>query len=55
MHGGGLVVGRVFVAKNLFYVKLATVVESNAKAPFLMATTPMSTGGRYSISWIRTL
>ncbi len=29
-------------------VKLATIVEGNAKAPFSIATTPRCRGGRYS-------
>ena len=33
-------------------VKLATVVEGNLKAPFLIATTPRCREGRYSFPWI---
>ena len=36
-------------------VKLATVVEGNQRAPFLIATTPMCSGGRYSFPWIAQL
>ena len=39
--------------KNL--VKLATLVEGNPKALFLIATIPMCRGGRYSVSWIAPL
>ena len=34
--------------KIMIYVKLATIVEGNPKAPFSIATTPMCRGGRYS-------
>ena len=33
-------------------VKLVTLVESDPKAPFSIATTPRYCGGRYNISWI---
>ena len=36
-------------------VKLVTVVESDQKAPFSMATTPRCRGGRYSFPWIASL
>ena len=36
-------------------VKLATVVEGDPKAPFLVATTLRCWGGRYSFSWIAPL
>ena len=36
-------------------VKLATVVEGDQKAPFLMATTPSCRGGHYSFPWIAPL
>ena len=42
---------RVYISK----VKLATVVESDLKAPFSIATTPMCRGGRYSFPWIAPL
>ena len=32
-----------------------TVVKGDSKAPFLIATTLKSRGGRYSISWIAPL
>ena len=35
--------------------KLATVVEGDEKAPFLLATTPRCRGGRYSFPWIAPL
>ena len=34
---------------------MATVVESDPKAPFSIATTPRCRGGRYSFSWIAPL
>ena len=34
---------------------LATVVEGDPKAPFLISTTPISRGGRYSFSSIAPL
>ena len=37
------------------YVKLAILVEVDPKAPFSIATTPRSKGGRYSIPWIAPL
>ena len=37
------------------YVKLATLVEGDRKAPFSIATTPKCRGGRYSIIWIAPL
>ena len=36
-------------------VKLATIVESDPKAPFSIATTPRCRGGRYSIPRIAPL
>ena len=33
-------------------MKLATVIEDDPKAPFLIASTLMCRGERYSISWI---
>ena len=39
----------------LFLIKLATLVESDPKAPFSTATTSMCWGGRYSIHWIAPL
>ena len=33
-------------------VKLVTVVKGDQKAPFSIATTPRSRGGRYSFTWI---
>ena len=36
-------------------VKLATLVEGDPKAPFLIATTPRCREGRYSIPWIALL
>ena len=35
--------------------KLATVVESDQKAPFSIASTPRCGGGRYSFPWIAPL
>ena len=35
--------------------KLATIVEGDPKAPFSIATTPMSRGGRYCFPWIAPL
>ena len=35
--------------------KLATVVEGDQKAPFLIATTPRCRGERYSFPWIAPL
>ena len=35
--------------------KLATVVESDQKDPFSIATTPRCRGGRYSFPWIAPL
>ena len=35
-----------------FKVKLATIVESDSNAPFIIATTPKCTGRYYSIPWI---
>ena len=35
--------------------KLATVVESDSKAPFSIATTPRCRGGCYSFLWIAPL
>ena len=32
---------------TIFKSKLATIVEGNPKAPFLIATTPRCKGGRY--------
>ena len=34
------------------FIKLATVVEGDQKAPFSIATTPSCWGGRYSFPWI---
>ena len=34
------------------YKKLATVIESNPKAPFSIASTPKCRGGRHSFPWI---
>ena len=39
----------------LSFVKLATVVESDQKAPFSIATTQRCRGGRYSFPWIAPL
>ena len=36
-------------------VKLATLVESDPKSPFLIATTPKCRGGCYSFHWIAPL
>ena len=36
-------------------VKLATLVEIDPKASFLIATTPKCMGGRYSFPWIAPL
>ena len=40
---------------SLVKVKLVTVVESDQKAPFSIATTPRCWGGCYSFSWIAPL
>ena len=37
------------------YVKLASVVEGDQKAPFSIATTLRCKGGRYSFPWIAPL
>ena len=39
----------------IYISKLATLVESDLKAPFPIATTPMCRGGRYSFPWIAPL
>ena len=39
----------------IYIVLLATVVEGSPKAPFSIATTPRSGGGRYSFPWIAPL
>ena len=39
----------------MYKVKLATIIEGNPKAPFLIATTPRGRRGRYSFSWIAPL
>ena len=36
-------------------VRLATIVESDQKAPFSIATTPRCMGGLYSFPWISPL
>ena len=36
-------------------VKLATVIDGDPKAPFLIATTPRYRGGHYSYPWIAPL
>ena len=38
----------VLISIFLAFVKLATIVEGNPKAPFSIATTPRCRGGRYS-------
>ena len=40
---------------SIFKVKLATIVEGDLKAPFSIATTCRSRGGRYSFPWIAPL
>ena len=45
----------IYIYKIHTYIhiyKLATLVESDLKAPFSIATTPKCRGGRYSIPWI---
>ena len=44
----------VFVIGGI-YIKLATLVESNTKTHFSIATTPMWRGGCYSFPWIAPL
>ena len=44
-----------FDYKNINKVKLATLVEGDQKALFLIATTPRCRGGRCSFSWIAPL
>ena len=39
----------------MYIVKLATLVESDLKAPFSIVTTPKCKGGLYSIPWIAPL
>ena len=39
----------------VYFLKLVTVVEGNPEAPFLIATTPLCKGGRYSFPWIAPL
>ena len=39
----------------LLLSKLATIVEGDQKAPFLIATTPRGREGRYSFPWIAPL
>ena len=39
----------------MHYKLLAIVAEDDQKAPFLVATTPMSREGRYSFPWIAPL
>ena len=34
------------------YIKLATIVEGDPKAPFSIATTPRCKGGPYSLPWL---
>ena len=36
-------------------VNLATIINSDPKAPFLIATTPMCRGGHYSFPWMAPL
>ena len=38
-----------------YKVKLMTSVEGDPKAPFSIATTPRSKGGRYTFPWIAPL
>ena len=40
---------------HIIKVKLATLVESEPKAPFSIATTPRCKGGHYSLPWIAPL
>ena len=40
---------------DLIIVNLATVIEGDQKAPFLIATTPKCRGGRYSFLWVTPL
>ena len=40
---------------SFFFLKLATIVEGDPKAPFSIATTPRCRGGRYSIPRIAPL
>ena len=46
-----------FVSKLVVckYVKLATVVEGDPKAPFSLATTTRCRRGRYSFLWVASL
>ena len=39
----------------IIHIKLATIVESDQKAPFSIATTPRCSEGRYSFPWIAPL
>ena len=40
---------------HIYLRKLTTVVDGDLKAPFLIATTPKCSGGRYSFLWIASL
>ena len=44
-----------YLPNCIYKSKLVTVVESDQKAPFSIATTPRCRGGRYSFSWIAPL
>ena len=46
-NGGDLCTTNIYIL-----VKLTTVVESNPKVPFSIATTPRCWGGRISFFWI---
>ena len=43
------------ILKNIYQVKLETVVEGDPKAPFSIATTRMYRGGCFSFLWIAPL
>ena len=57
--GGGqvklIIDSNIFKKGGCFEGKLATVVKSDPKAPFSIATTQRCKGGRYSFPWIAPL
>ena len=55
LFGVGLIISTKLFSFDVSKVKLATIVESDPKAPFSIATTPRCRGGRYSIPWIAPL
>ena len=45
----------IYIKATIVKGKLATVVEGDPKAPFLISTTPRCSGGHYSFPWISPL